>query len=179
MDCCLSKWNSLILISSLIDIITLTVDAFAINTMIILLLLPLITVIALHGITFFIAIQFLTLSWNKRDAISLDSSKITINLTVFVHLASQLVIIDVIYAILVIFDCLGAGIMYYIVILNGINTTVANENRCNLIGIDVIAVVLLNSSCLTHILLIMIKFLAIYNVTDDCYDGYKDLSNSG
>ena len=189
-DSCLSRLNSSIPILSLIDIIILTVDALGINTMIIL-LLPLITAIALCGIIFCFTKQFLALFWNKSDTISLGLGQITINSVGFVYLASQLIKMDVIRAILVIFGCPGVGIMYYITIsnginTNGINTTMVNENEYNLIkfdiiavGIGIIAVILLNSACLTHILSTRIKFFAIYNVTNDSYNRYKDVSNSG
>ena len=182
--------------SSLNDVITSKFNAFGIITMI-LSLLQLITVLVLHGIIFLIGMectrvfcfvkQFLALFWKKSGTVSLDLTQITINLVGFASLASQLVKLDVIYAILVIFGCLGAGIMYYIAISHGINTagintTVMNENGRNLIkfdiisvGIDVIIILLLNLLCLIRILLISIKYLVIYSVTSDSYNGCKDV----
>ena len=180
--------------SSLNDAITSKFNAFGINSIIIS-LSPLIKVIALRGRIFVIGMecarvfcfakQFLALFWNKSDAISLDLTQITINLVGFASLASQLVTMDVIYAILVIFGCLGVGIMDYAAISNGINTartntTVVNENEYNLIkigiisvGIDVIITLLLNLLCLIRILPISINVLAIYSVTSDITIGAR------
>ena len=186
--------------SSLNDVITSKFNAFGISTIKIS-LLQLITVLVLHGIIFLIGMectrvfcfakQFLASFWHKSDTISLDLTQITINLVGFASLASQLVIMDVIHAILVIFGCLGAGIMYYIAISNGINTggintTVMNENGCNLLKIDIISVELdaiitlvLNLLCLTLILSVNIKFLAICSVISDSYNECKDVFDSG
>ena len=180
--------------SSLNDAITSKFNAFGINSIIVS-LLPFVKVIALYGRIFVIGMecarvfcfakQFLAIFRNKSDAISLDLSRITINLVGFASIASESATMDVICAILVIFGCLCLGIMYCIVISNGINTTrtnttVVNENCYDLfkIGIisvridviDVIITLLLNLLCLIRILSVSIKFSAIYNGCKDVFD---------
>ena len=175
--------------SSLNGAITSKFNAFGINSIIVS-LLPFIKVIALYGRIFVIDMectrlfcfvkQFLAIFWNKSDAISLDLTYITINLVGFAFLTSQLVTMDVICAILVIFGCLGVGIMYCIAISNGIdtgrtNTTVVNENGYDLIKIGIISVRI----DVIRILSISIKFLVMYSVTSDGYNGCKDVFHSG
>ena len=100
--------------SSLNDAITSKFNACGINSMIIS-LLPLIKLPVLHGRIFVIGMEctrvfcfaklFLAIFWNKSDAISLGLTDTTINLVGFASLASQLVTMDVICAILMTFGC--------------------------------------------------------------------------